>query len=131
MSLFDCCWLVYGKSNLINVLVRTDVSSNRPNQRKRRSSHRVSRTRVHKPTMARSNPNIHQPGSSKVTRRTPGRAEPARRRTRTRRPATTTSAVDLLTHTSRHTTTSRYAHHFNIYLRNYRYDDTQNLKRGY
>lgn len=108
MSLFDCCWLVYGKSNLINVLVRTDVSSNRPNQRKRRSSLRVSSTRVHQPTMARSNPNIHQPASSKVTRRTPGRAGPAGRSTRTRRPGTTTSEDAPLTHTKSDTTTSRY-----------------------
>lgn len=113
MSLLDCCWLCYGKSNLINVLVRTDVSSNRPNQRKRRSSNRVSRTRVHKPTMARSNPNIHQPASSKVTRRTPGRAgAPARRSsTRTPLPATTTSEAALLTPTRSDITTSRHAFH--------------------
>lgn len=116
MSLFDCCWLCYGKSNLINVLVRTDVSSNRPNQRKRRSSHRVSRTRVHKPTMARSNPPIHQPGSSQVTRRTGARrAGPSRSPTRTRRPATTTSAAALLTRI-RSDITTRHAYYSLHYL---------------
>ncbi|XP_047999657.1 uncharacterized protein LOC125236775 [Leguminivora glycinivorella] len=105
MSLNYCYWLCYGKSNLINVLVRTDVSSNRPNQRKRRSSHRVSRTRVHKPTMARSNPPINhsQPASTQVASlRTPAprapRPGPCRPTTSPRR-GTTTRGAALLTPT--------------------------------
>lgn len=99
MSLNYCYWLCNGKSNLINVLVRTDVSSNRPNQRKRRSSHRVSRTRIHKPTMARSNPPINQPASSKVASspRTPAPRRRARRRPTSPRRGRTTSGAALLT----------------------------------
>lgn len=78
-----CCWLRYGKSNLINVLVRTDVSSNRPNLRKRRSSIRVRRTRVHPATMARSNRRIRQPARrTQVTSRASTRARLRRASTR-------------------------------------------------
>lgn len=69
MSLKHCCYFDFGKSNLINVLVRTDVSSNRPNRRRRRNRLRVSSTRIHQRTMARSNRRILKSPSSQVTSR--------------------------------------------------------------